>query len=339
MPVALAMKFRMSRRLALLNRRFSGSREAGFRIGSADAARARALGELLYGSGGRVSEIVALDLDSLDLGDGSVRDVIHWPEDANFAEIAKVRGGNPILFPFCGRCFEGGDEILHRIGGRCPLLGHLVGLLARSIPDHDLVSVAYEALHHVAAHLAQADETDLHVLILLGGAGGHPFAVNRSDSRLRRCQSPCEGTTNECGEARQASVGIDAEVDAVDTPVYYSRVFKKDDVIGLNLTGSSLDDPDQHMYENYACGSLRNYTNYCNPELEKMFEQQSRMPDGPDRRKIVWEIDKKLQEDGARPVIQHDWAATCWRPEVKGVNLAVNTIYNHWRFEDVWIDR
>jgi peptide/nickel transport system substrate-binding protein len=53
----------------------------------------------------------------------------------------------------------------------------------------------------------------------------------------------------------------------------------------------------------------------------------------------VWEIDKKLQEDGARPVIQHDWGATCWRPEVKGLNLAVNTIYNHWRFEDVRIDR
>jgi hypothetical protein len=24
---------------------------------------------------------------------------------------------------------------------------------------------------------------------------------------------------------------------------------------------------------------------------------------------------------------------------VKGVKLATNTIYNHWRFEDVWLDR
>ena len=75
------------------------------------------------------------------------------------------------------------------------------------------------------------------------------------------------------------------------------------------------------------------------PFDEKLFEQQSRMPDNEARHKLVWEIDKKLQEDGARPVIQHDWGATCWRPEVKGLNLAVNTIYNHWRFEDVWIDR
>ncbi len=38
-------------------------------------------------------------------------------------------------------------------------------------------------------------------------------------------------------------------------------------------------------------------------------------------------------------LIQHDWGATCRRPEVKGVNIAINTIYNHWRFEDVWLDR
>lgn len=46
---------------------------------------------------------------SLTLGDGTVRDVIHWPENADLAEIAKVRGGNPILFPFCGRSFDAGD--------------------------------------------------------------------------------------------------------------------------------------------------------------------------------------------------------------------------------------
>lgn len=42
-------------------------------LSRANAFRNRALGELLYGSGGRVSEIVALDLDSVDLVEGSVR--------------------------------------------------------------------------------------------------------------------------------------------------------------------------------------------------------------------------------------------------------------------------
>jgi galactose mutarotase-like enzyme len=45
----------------------------------------------------------------LTLGDGSVRDVVYWPEDADFADFAKVRGGNPILFPFNARVFDRGD--------------------------------------------------------------------------------------------------------------------------------------------------------------------------------------------------------------------------------------
>ena len=134
-------------------------------------------------------------------------------------------------------------------------------------------------------------------------------------------------------------VYIQGELEPLDTAVWYNRMARKDFTVGLNVQGVGIDDPDVVFYETFSCGSERNYTNYCSPEVEKLFEQQSRMTDVEARKKLVWEIDKKLQEDGARPVIQHDWGATCWKPEVKGVNLAVNTIYNHWRFEDVWIDR
>jgi peptide/nickel transport system substrate-binding protein len=134
-------------------------------------------------------------------------------------------------------------------------------------------------------------------------------------------------------------VNIQGELEPLETAVWYNRMAKKDYAVGLNVQGIGIDDPDVVFYETFHCGSERNYTNYCNPETEKLFDRQSRMSDIEARRKLVWEIDKKLQEDGARPVIQHDWGATCWRPEVKGVKLAVNSIYNHWRFEDVWLDR
>ncbi len=45
----------------------------------------------------------------LTLADGTVRDVVYWPEDADMGNVAKVRGGNPILFPFCGRSFNDGE--------------------------------------------------------------------------------------------------------------------------------------------------------------------------------------------------------------------------------------
>lgn len=46
---------------------------------------------------------------SLTLGDGSVRDVVYWPELGSLDDFPKVRGGNPILFPFCARTFDRGD--------------------------------------------------------------------------------------------------------------------------------------------------------------------------------------------------------------------------------------
>ena len=107
---------------------------------------------------------------------------------------------------------------------------------------------------------------------------------------------------------------------------------------GLNLQENGLD-PDQTFYENFACGAERNYTGYCNRELEKEFDRQSAEPDIDKRKRLVWEIDKKLQEDGARPMIYHNRAASCRYPQVKGVTIMVNGIYNGWRMEDVWLDK
>ncbi len=46
---------------------------------------------------------------SLTLGDGSERDVLYWPEITSLDDFPRVRGGNPILFPFNGRTFDQGD--------------------------------------------------------------------------------------------------------------------------------------------------------------------------------------------------------------------------------------
>jgi peptide/nickel transport system substrate-binding protein len=132
---------------------------------------------------------------------------------------------------------------------------------------------------------------------------------------------------------------IDAVLDAVETANWFPRVVRKDYTVALNNTGSGVDDPDQQFYENYACGSQRNYSGYCNPELDKKFDEQSMMTDQEARKKLVWEIDKQLQEDGARPIIFHAVTSTCMQPQVKGLTIMVNSIYNGWRMEDVWLDR
>jgi peptide/nickel transport system substrate-binding protein len=132
---------------------------------------------------------------------------------------------------------------------------------------------------------------------------------------------------------------VDATLDTVETANWFPKIMRKDYAIALNNTGSGVDDPDQQFYENYACGSQRNYSFYCNKELDKKFDEQSMMSDQEARKKLVWEIDRKLQEDGARPIIFHAVNSTCMHPEVKGLTIMVNSIYNGWRMEDVWLDR
>ena len=132
---------------------------------------------------------------------------------------------------------------------------------------------------------------------------------------------------------------IDGELDVVETGVWFAKVSRKDYSLGLNLTGNAVDDPDQTFFENYGCNSERNFTQYCNADLEKLFARQSVMTDLEQRKKLVWEIDQRLQNDVARPIIVQIRAGTCWQPSVHGFTPMVNSSYNGYRFEDLWLDR
>jgi peptide/nickel transport system substrate-binding protein len=98
--------------------------------------------------------------------------------------------------------------------------------------------------------------------------------------------------------------------------------------VGFIFISGGVDDPDQQLYENYACSSQRNYSGYCNPEVEQLFDRQSMEADQEKRRTLVWEIDKRLQEDGARPIIWYDIGATYWQPQVNGLTMMVNSLCN-----------
>jgi peptide/nickel transport system substrate-binding protein len=132
---------------------------------------------------------------------------------------------------------------------------------------------------------------------------------------------------------------VDAELDLVETSTWFAKIARRDYAVGIENAGNAVDDPDQNLYENYACGSERNYTQYCNRDLERRFEEQSMETDPGKRQRIVWEIEAKLAEDMARPIILHRRGATCWRPTVKDFTVMVNSSYNGYRFEDVWLDR
>jgi peptide/nickel transport system substrate-binding protein len=135
------------------------------------------------------------------------------------------------------------------------------------------------------------------------------------------------------------NVWIDSELELVETANFLPRLVRADFVLALTAIGSGLDDPDQNFYENYICSSKRNYTRYCSREVDELIERQSIESDVNRRRELVWEIDRRLQQDIARPILYYMRKATCWAPRVKGLKLQRNSIYNGWRMEEVSLER
>ena len=132
---------------------------------------------------------------------------------------------------------------------------------------------------------------------------------------------------------------IDAELDLVDTAVWYPKMSKKDFTVGAVPIESGVDDPDQMFYENYYSGAARNYAGYSDPETDKLIDQQSMTADPKKRKEIVWQIERRLAEAYFRPVTFYPGAAGCFQPWVKGYTMMTNSIYNGWRMEDVWLDK
>ena len=131
---------------------------------------------------------------------------------------------------------------------------------------------------------------------------------------------------------------IDAELQLVETAQWVPKLIRRDYALAVSQVGNGVDDPDQTYPENYACGS-RTYMDYCNKEVDALIAAQSAERDQEKRKKIAWEIDRKLTSEAVRPMLYYMRGATCWRPEVKNLTIMVNSIFNGWRLEDVWLDR
>jgi peptide/nickel transport system substrate-binding protein len=134
-------------------------------------------------------------------------------------------------------------------------------------------------------------------------------------------------------------IHVEGELEVIDTSVWFAKIARGEYSVGMNLTAGAIDDPDVNFYENYACGSERNYTKYCNPYVEKLIEAQSNELNFAKRRELVWNVEKQLAEDVARPIISQGVAGLCWQPHVKGFVLQHNSLYNNWRLDDVWLDK
>jgi peptide/nickel transport system substrate-binding protein len=133
-------------------------------------------------------------------------------------------------------------------------------------------------------------------------------------------------------------VGIDSTLEQVETGNWHAKVARRDFDLAVNLTGVGPDDPDANFYENYACGSQRNYSDYCSEEVMGMIDRASAETDGKKRIALVREIDKRLQMEVARPILGYRLDSFAHWPHVRNL-VAHHSIYNWHRYQEVWLDK
>jgi peptide/nickel transport system substrate-binding protein len=134
------------------------------------------------------------------------------------------------------------------------------------------------------------------------------------------------------------AVGVEATLKQVETAQWHPMVTRREFQIGANLTGLGIDDPDANFYENYACGSPRNYGDYCDETVMRLIEEQSQELNATKRMALVAQIQRKLEEDAARPTM--GWRVDRFAHHAYVKNLVPHqVVYNCCRLQDVWVDK
>jgi peptide/nickel transport system substrate-binding protein len=133
-------------------------------------------------------------------------------------------------------------------------------------------------------------------------------------------------------------VGIEATLEQVETGVWHPKLTRRDYDMAVNLTGIGPDDPDANLYENFKCGSPRNYSDYCNAEVDRLIEEQSQTLDPAKRLKLVQDLDVRLQLEGARLMLGWGKEYYLMWPYVKNL-VPHQSVYNYGRMQEVWLDK
>jgi peptide/nickel transport system substrate-binding protein len=193
---------------------------------------------------------------------------------------------------------------------------------------------AFKALPGYDPDVATSRAKARKIMEKLGYGPNNPLSVTVTTRNLAPYRDPAVILISQLKE-----IYVNADLNPLDTTQWYPTLMRKDYKVALNVTETAVDDPDVAFYENYKCGALRNYTGYCNPEVDQLIDRQSVESDVQKRKKLVSEIERKLIDDDARPILFYTRVANCRMPRVKGLTTMVNSIYNSWRFEDLWLEQ
>jgi hypothetical protein len=163
------------------------------------------------------------------------------------------------------------------------------------------------------------------VAILAGGLLDRPAAQNKPEGEMRWALyvtlSPAEARRllAEAGFGPGKPLRVELATRSwalqVDLAVFVQEQLRQ---VGVEATLKPMDlgvwYPATFFYENYKCGSRRNYSEYCNPEVDDLIDRQSREID-PKKRLALRLLRPVALREKSRPASRH----LQLRPDAGGV--------------------
>jgi peptide/nickel transport system substrate-binding protein len=172
---------------------------------------------------------------------------------------------------------------------------------------------------------------------LMEEAGYGPNKKLKVSFLVRQATTAIQGGSLAADQLR--TIHIEGDVEPKDYSLFTGQLTKGAYTLAFHGTGNAMDDPDIILYENFMCNSPRNYTKYCNKDIEAKIHEQSMTFDPNKRKELVQQIDITLQREAARPTLFQTLTTQCWHPHVRGIVKGSNGNYSHNRLETVWIDK
>ncbi len=133
-------------------------------------------------------------------------------------------------------------------------------------------------------------------------------------------------------------IGVEITLEVSDRGTFTQRRDAGDfQLISTSSVAGTLD-PSLFYADFFLCGASSNESGYCNPQVDKLFNQQLSELDEEKRRPIVHDIERLLLTD--LPSVQVRWVAEgmAWWPWVKNWLDVDPAYYNNVTLEEVWLD-
>jgi len=137
---------------------------------------------------------------------------------------------------------------------------------------------------------------------------------------------------------QMAKIGINVTVQPLDDAIYFETVDRRAFKVSQVTFTQAIGDPDAYLVH-YRTGDPTNYFGYSDKEMDALIDKQSKTLDVAERRKLVFDIQRKLLD---QHLFRPYWSAIqrqAWWNYVKDFRLPGVCCNNYNSFRDVWLDR